>query len=242
MNILITGATSGIGRGLALSYIKEGHKVIAIGRNSHALAELALHGIYTIQLDLVDLSAVRGAFANLAADFPALDIAILNAGNCEYVDVHHFDAAMIKRVMDANVVSLANSIELVLPLLKQSTIKHLVGVVSMAAYLPLSRAEAYGASKAAANYMLESFAIDFKQDGISVSVVNPGFVKTPLTAKNDFPMPFALELDDAVRIIKQGIANKKVEIHFPYRLTILMKVFSLLPRVLWRKLGQKFKK
>ena len=55
-------------------------------------------------------------------------------------------------------------------------------------------------------------------------------------------MPFALELDDAVRIIKQGIANKKVEIHFPYRLTILMKVFSLLPRVLWRKLGQKFKK
>jgi short-subunit dehydrogenase len=242
MNILITGATSGIGQGLALSYVKEGHKVIAIGRNSSALSQLELHGIYTIQLDLVDLSAVRLAFVGLAKDFPVLDIAILNAGNCEYVDVHNFDAEMIKRVMDANVISLANSIELVLPLLRKSSIKHLVGVASMAAYLPLSRAEAYGASKAAANYMLEAFAIDLKADGISVSVVNPGFVKTPLTAKNDFPMPFALDLDDAVSIIRKGIENKKIEIHFPYRLTIFIKIFSLLPRALWRKLGQRFKK
>lgn len=242
MNILITGATSGIGNGLALSYVKDGHKVIAIGRNSQALARLSENGIYTLQLDLADLQAVRTAFINLAADFSVLDLAILNAGSCEYVDVHHFDAAMIKRVMDANVISLANSIELVLPILKQSSVKHLVGVASMAGYLPLSRAEAYGASKAAADYMLEAFAIDLKQDGILVSVVNPGFVKTPLTAKNDFPMPFALELDAAVQIIKKGIANKKVEIHFPYRLTWLIKILSLLPRGLWRKLGQKFKK
>lgn len=242
MNILITGATSGIGNGLALSYAREGHNVIAVGRNSNALSNLSKQGIYTIQLDLVDLDAVRAAFIKLATDFPVLDLAILNAGNCEYVDVHHFDAAMIKRVMDANVISLANSIEQVLPLLKKSSVKHLVGVASMAGYLPLSRAEAYGASKAAANYMLESFAIDLKEDGFIVSVVNPGFVKTPLTAKNDFPMPFALELDAAVQIIKKGIANKKVEIHFPYRLTLLIKVLSLLPRGVWRKLGQKFKK
>ncbi len=242
MNILITGATSGIGNCLALSYIKDGHKVIAIGRNAESLAKLSNSGIYTLQLDLVDLSAVRAVFVQLAIDFPVIDIAILNAGNCEYVDVHNFDAAMIKRVIDANVITLANSIELVLPLLRQSSIRHIVGVASMAGYLPLSRAQAYGASKAAADYMLEAFAIDLKQDGFMVSVVNPGFVKTPLTAKNDFPMPLALDLDDAVQIIKKGIANKKVEIHFPLRLTMVIKILSLLPRGLWRKLGQKFKK
>ena len=112
----------------------------------------------------------------------------------------------------------------------------------MAYYLPLSRAEAYGASKAAANYLLETLAIDLIPEKILVTVVNPGFVKTPLTAKNDFPMPFALEVDEAVRIIKNGILRKKSEIHFPYHLTLIIKFLSLLPRSWWRILGQKFKK
>jgi short-subunit dehydrogenase len=242
MNILITGATSGIGLLLAKSYLKDGHKVIAIGRNIAVLDELSKLGIYTVAIDLVDLELVREKFKAISADFECIDIAILNAGNCEYLDVQNFDASLIRRVFDANIISLANSIEAVLPLLRKSKVRHLVGVASMAGYLPLSRAEAYGASKAAANYMLETLAIDLVQDKILVSVVNPGFVKTPLTAKNDFPMPFALEVDAAVKIIKNGILRQKAEIHFPYRLTLIIKLLSLLPRSWWRILGQKFKK
>ena len=242
MDVLITGATSGIGRALALSYALDGHSVIAIGRNKDALNELSNNGIYTVQLDLVNLHEVQNQFKLLAQKFPSIDIAILNAGTCEYLDSKNFDAALVKRVVDANLISLANSIEGVLPLIRKSSTKHLVGVASMAGYLPLSRAEAYGASKAGADYLLETLAVDLKDENICVSVVNPGFVKTPLTAKNDFPMPFAVDVDTAVKYIKSGIEIRKAEIHFPYRLSFFIKLFGLLPRSWWRILAQKLKK
>lgn len=238
MNILITGASSGIGRGLAISYAAAGHNVIAIGRNKVALDELAILGISCLQLDLVDLDAVREQSAQLNLTLNNLDLAILNAGNCEYLDISSFDAALIKRVFDANVISFANSLELVLPLLRKAHNPHLVGVASIAGYLPLSRAEAYGASKAAIIYLLDTLAIDLAKEKILVTTVNPGFVKTPLTAKNDFPMPFAIDVSTATKIIQRGIAQKKIEIHFPYRLTFVIKLLGLLPRSWWRYLGK----
>lgn len=242
MKVLITGATSGIGLSLVKLYKSLNCEVIAVGRNTQVLSELAQLGIDTMTLDLLDLAACRNQIKLLEQKHSFIDLAILNAGNCEYVDCENFDAELVKRVFDANVITLANSIECVLPLLRKSTQAHLVGVASMANYVPLSRAEAYGASKSAVNYLLESLAIDLLPENIAVTVVNPGFVKTPLTAKNDFPMPFALEADEAAKIIHRGIVNKKNEIHFPYRLSIPMKIFALLPRGLWRKFAQKFKK
>lgn len=238
MNILITGASSGIGRGLAISYAAAGHNVIAIGRNKVALDELAILGISCLQLDLVNLDDVREQSAQLNLTLNNLDLAILNAGNCEYLDISSFDAALIKRVFDANVISFANSLELVLPLLRKAHNPHLVGVASIAGYLPLSRAEAYGASKAAIIYLLDTLAIDLAKEKILVTTVNPGFVKTPLTAKNDFPMPFAIDVSTATKIIQRGIAQKKIEIHFPYRLTFVIKLLGLLPRSWWRYLGK----
>lgn len=238
MNILITGATSGIGRGLAINYAAAGHNVIAIGRNKIALDELTALGITPIQLDLVNLDAVREQSTKLNITLEHLDLAILNAGNCEYLDVQAFDAALIKRVFDANIISFANSLELVLPLLRKSNTPHLVGVASIAGYLPLSRAEAYGASKDALIYFLDTLAIDLAKENILVTTVNPGFVKTPLTAKNDFPMPFAIDVGTATKIIQRGIEQKKIEIHFPYRLTLIIKLLGLLPRRLWRYLGK----
>lgn len=242
MKILITGATSGIGHELAKIYKQDNHEVIALGRNQEALKNLEKMGIETRQVDLSNLEATRETFKAIEVKHGHIDLAILNAGNCEYIDCKDFDAQLIKRVFDANVITLANSIEGVLPLLRKSKQPHLAGVASMAAYLPLSRAEAYGASKVAANYLLEALAIDLIDENITVSIINPGFVKTPLTDKNDFPMPFVLEVHDAAKIIVKGIAAKKIEIHFPLRLTIPMKLLSLFPRKLWRKIGQKFKK
>ena len=242
MKVLITGATSGIGLALAKLYKSHHHEVIGIGRNKQVLIALENEGIEVWQLDLVNLNCTRNTFQKLAEKHKLIDLAILNAGNCEYVDCKSFNAELIKRVFDANIITLANSIEGVLPLLRNSQKPHLAGVASMAGYLPLSRAEAYGASKVAANYLLETLAIDLKEENISVSVINPGFVKTPLTLKNDFPMPFALDVDCAAEIIFKGLAAKKSEIDFPLRLTIPMKFMSLMPRSWWRILGGKLKR
>ncbi|SHO43684.1 SDR family NAD(P)-dependent oxidoreductase [Desulfopila aestuarii] len=238
MKILITGATSGIGRQLALDYNADGHEVIAIGRNEEALAELDLLGMTSHQIDLTDRAQALDFFATLTV----VDLAILNAGTCEYVDLPEFDSAMVARVMRANVESMAISIEGVLPLLRQSSAPHLVGVGSSAAYLPLPRAEAYGASKAAVAYLIDTLRVDLARENIAVSLVSPGFVRTPLTDRNDFPMPMRIEVEEASRRIRKGIAERKKEIHFPKRFTLVMKLFGLLPRGLWLPIAKRMVK
>jgi short-subunit dehydrogenase len=235
MNILITGATSGIGRQLALDYQAAGHEVWAVGRSATALSELEKQGIHTGQVDLENREATLSWFAGL----DNLDLAILSAGNCEYIDLPVFDSALVARVMRANVESLANSIEGVLPALRKGRNPHLVGIGSSAAFLPLPRAEAYGASKAAVAYMLDTLRIGLAAEGIFVSHVAPGFVKTPLTDRNDFPMPCLVTVEQASRAIRKGIASGKKEIHFPKRFTGTMKLLSLLPRSVWLFLARK---
>jgi short-subunit dehydrogenase len=168
-----------------------------------------------------------------------LDLAILNAGTCEYIDLPDFDSALVSRVMRANVESLAISIEGVLPLLRLGNNPHLVGVGSSASYVPLPRAEAYGASKAAAAYMLETLRIDLARENITVSLVSPGFVKTPLTDRNDFPMPMRVSIEQACEAIRRGIAKRHLEIHFPKRFTLSLKALSLLPRRLWLAMAKR---
>ena len=235
MNILITGATSGIGRQLALDYQAAGHEVWALGRSPAALAELETLGMRTGQVDLENRAATLAWFAGLEK----LDLAILSAGNCEYIDLPAFDSALVARVMRANVESLAHSIEGVLPALRKGQQPHLVGIGSSAAYLPLPRAEAYGASKAAVAYLLDTLRIDLAAEGIRVSHVAPGFVKTPLTDRNDFPMPCLVTVEQASMAIRKGIAAGTKEIHFPKRFTGSMKLLSLLPRSLWLTLARK---
>ena len=234
MKIVITGATSGIGRQLAMDYHSEGHEVWALGRNQQALDELAACGLSIGQLDLTDRDAALAWFSGLES----VDLAILNAGTCEYIDLPDFDSALVQRVMRANVESTAISIEAVLPLLRKSEHAHLAVVGSSAAYLPLPRAEAYGASKAAIAYMVETLRIDLHPEKIAVSLVCPGFVKTPLTDLNDFPMPFRVSVQQASDHIRKGLMKKKAEIHFPKRFTSILKLLSLLPGPLWTIIGR----
>lgn len=234
MNILITGATSGIGRQLALDYAAEGNSVWGVGRNETALSQLEKEGVETIAADLTSPDSIT-KFQLI----PSLDLAILNAGSCEYVDLPDFDSKLVMRVMRTNVDSLAISIEAVLPLLRKSSRPLLAGVASSAAYAPLPRAEAYGASKAAASYMLHSLRIDLARENIDVSVIYPGFVETPLTNKNDFPMPMRITVEEASHAIRKGLASRKPEIHFPKRFTYLLKLISFFPHGLWCRLAQR---
>ena len=235
MRILITGATSGIGRQLALDYHRDNHQVWALGRNQKALDELSAEGLQAVRLDLEDRDMARDWFTTMTP----IDLAILNAGSCEYVDLPQFDSELVSRVMRTNVESMAVSIEGVLPLLRQGERPHLVAVGSSAAYLPLSRAEAYGASKAAIEYMIRTLRIDLYREKIDVSLVCPGFVKTPLTDRNEFSMPFRLSVEEASDRIRRGIEKRRLEIHFPKRFTFILKALSLIPEALWIRISQR---
>jgi short-subunit dehydrogenase len=235
MRILITGATSGIGRQLALDYHRDNHQVWALGRNQKALDELSAEGLQAVRIDLEDRDMARDWFTAMTP----IDLAILNAGSCEYVDLPQFDSELVSRVMRTNVESMAVSIEGVLPLLRQGERPHLVAVGSSAAYLPLSRAEAYGASKAAIEYMIRTLRIDLYREKIDVSLVCPGFVKTPLTDRNEFSMPFRLSVEEASDRIRRGIEKRRLEIHFPKRFTFILKALSLIPEALWIRISQR---
>lgn len=236
-NILITGASSGIGFEIAKLYHSYGYKVIAIARDLQKMEALAKIGIDVYSVDLNQIDSCKISFEQINEKYNHIDIAILSAGNCEYIDPQKFEAKLFERVFSANVFTMANTIEFILPMLRKSLNPHLVGIASLAYYIPFTRASAYGASKAAVNYMLDSLAIDLDSENILVTVVNPGFVKTPLTDKNNFNMPFMVDAKTSAHIIYQGIKKRKIEIHFPYKLSWIIKFISLLPRRWNRKVG-----
>lgn len=233
-NILITGVSSGIGYALAGSYLAQGHRVFGIARQLAPLAELEL--LYPGQClmfaaDLTQGDQMQGAIEFIAQKTSALDLVILNAGSCEYLDVRNWDSNLFQRVMAINFEANQRLIGLVLPLLRasQAADRRLVGISSMAVAAPFPRAQAYGASKAALEYLLASLRVDLAAESIAVTIVRPGFVKTPLTARNDFPMPFLIDPNAAAQRISQGIARGKHLVQFPHRLVWLIRCINLLP-------------
>lgn len=230
--VLITGATSGIGHQLAKDYALSGFKVWACGRNHESLASLEAfsNNIQTLQFDVTDLEQAKTALSDLT---PKPSIWIMNAGSCEYIDDGEIDAELFQRVLNVNVMGVVNCIEA-----SQSQIiqdDHLVIVGSIASEVALPRAEAYGASKAAINYLARSLALPMKQNGVDVSMVFPGFVETPLTDKNDFPMPMKVSVENASKRIRAGIHLRKENIYFPRRFTMFLRLIGALPYS-WQRL------
>lgn len=241
--IWLTGATSGIGRALAEYLLDQGHRVALSARDPEALSELAkaYPSALTLPLDVSDRQAVLAAGRRLEASFGALDLVILNAGTCEYLDARHFDVELVERVFAPNFFGAVYGIEAALPLLRAARAEGrqplLAATSSAAAYLPLPRAEAYGASKAALSHFLESLRLDLAGEGIDVSVIHPGFVKTPLTDRNDFAMPMRVTVDEAATAILDGLARRRLDIHFPRRFTLLVRLAGILPPGLRHRLG-----
>lgn len=235
--ILITGASSGIGRQLALDYAAEGHHVIACGRDLEKLQSLQAqyNAIEIKTFDMTDWQATQTALTAVSAD-----LVILVAGTCEYVNNGHIEAALFKRVLDTNILGPVNCLEILLPQLQAGAQLALVG--SMSAWFPFPRAEAYGASKAALAYLARSLSVSLTQAKIDVSLIEPGFVDTPLTKKNDFPMPTLISVEEASQYIRQGLAEKKTHITFPKRLVIALRFLSWFPFSLQKKMALKMLK
>ncbi|WP_265435758.1 SDR family NAD(P)-dependent oxidoreductase [Aeromonas media] len=231
--VLITGATSGIGRQLALDYRRAGWQVWGCGRDGERLQELGLHGITPLQFDARDSVAL----AEVAAGLPTLDLLILGAGNCEYMDIAEgFDSALFARVIETNLIATGHALAAFLPRLASGS--RLAIVSSSVSWLPLPRAEAYGASKAALDYLAHTLRLDLASKGIGVTLIRPGFVQTPLTAKNDFPMPCLVTVEEASRAIMGGLAAGRHQIHFPRRFIWLLRLLGALPTGLWLRLGR----
>jgi len=237
--IWLTGASSGLGRSLALQLASSGAIVIASARNQQALEELAAEqpNIRPLRCDITDPADCDSLPARLGEITNHLDQAILNAGTCEYLDFPDPDWAAVRRVMEVNFFGTVNCVRIALPLLRRSRDRRaqLVVVASQVTSAPFPRAEAYGASKAALQYFCDSLRIDLARERIDVSVVNPGFVDTPLTRRNDFAMPFLMGAERAAELIINRLKARPRRYAFPFRLSLLLALSKLFPG-LWQKL------
>ena len=161
-------------------------------------------------------------------------MAILCAGTCEYLDHGQVDAERVERVMTTNFQGPVNCLDVLQP--QPISGSRVVLVSSMAHWLPFPRAEAYGASKAALTWFANSLRLDWAPKGIAVTLVSPGFVDTPLTRKNDFPMPGQVSVEQAVKAIRRGLTNGKNHIVFPAGFGAALRVLAAMPSCLQRSL------
>jgi NAD(P)-dependent dehydrogenase (short-subunit alcohol dehydrogenase family) len=242
--IWLTGASSGIGLALAEQLLQEGHFVALTARTLKPLEDLDRRyprQVLLVPADLTDGQQVTAVGDRIAQIWGSLDTAILNAGTCEYIDSSNFDAALFERVVRTNLLASSYCVQEALLLLRSGRKPHLVGICSSVTFLPLTRSEAYGASKAGMRYLFESLRIDLAREGIDVTVVSPGFVDTPLTAKNDFAMPMRWSAQKAARHIAERLQrrHRPLEIAFPAPFIFLLRLLSILPVRLQLALGKR---
>lgn len=240
--VWLTGASSGIGAALAAVLLEQGHLLAVSARRSQPLETLATRyqdQILVLPGDLTDPHQVATICQQIDLHWGALDLVILNAGTCEYLEPGHFDPAVIERVIRTNLMGVSHCLAGALPLLRAGQRPHLVVMGSSVTWLALPRAGAYGASKAAVRYLVESLRIDLVREGIDVTLVSPGFVDTPLTRRNDFPMPQLWSAQRAARHLAQRLPRRPLEINFPGIFTLALRLLGAMPPRLRLILGQR---
>lgn len=233
--VLLTGASSGIGYSLAKSLPKENCSLALLSRSKSTLDELVTEikndgaKALSYKCDVGNLDEVKHAFERIKNDFGRIDIAILNAGVSHRADVKNYSVEIARNIFDVNVFGIINFIEQLIPDFIQRKEGMIVGVSSLAEARGFPKSGFYNASKSAASLMLESLRVELKPYNIKVLTVKPGFVRTPMTDKNDFQMPFLMDADKAAKIIIDGIKKEKHIIQFPLTTVIGSKIIKLLP-------------
>jgi len=248
MTIWITGASSGLGEELARQYAAAGHEVCVSARSRDALEQLAescrgeAGNIHVYPLDVTDPERVSECFSQLAAQVGVPDLSVLNAGTHTENPVKNFDREIYRRLLNINFMGIVNCLQAIVPVYTGRKQGHIAVVSSVAGYRGLPNASAYGASKAALINMCEALQPELAATGVKLQLVNPGFVRTPLTDLNEFDMPFLMEVDDAAARMIKGFASNRFEITFPRRFTWLLKFLRILPYSLYLRLTRKLVK
>lgn len=229
----VTGGGSGIGKALVLRLATAGWQVAISGRNLRSLQAVAAEApagrIETVPLDVTEAQTVRRVVEESVCRSAVPDLVVLNAGDYAPMPLDEFDAGLFEHLMRVNYLGVVNCLAAVMP--------HLLGMArgeilvngSLSGYRGLPNAAPYGASKAALINMCESLRPELRERGVALRVVNPGFVKTGLTDKNDFDMPALIDARQAAEYIFEALRQKSFEISFPWRFAMLMKLLRMLP-------------
>jgi short-subunit dehydrogenase len=237
----ITGAGKGIGRAVALAYAGHGWRVAASARTAADLAQLAADAkaanlpgeILAFPHDVADPAAVAQAYREIKQACGSVDHVVLNAGTHIFNEATAFSAKPFSILLGINFLGTLNGLEAILPDMLAAKRGRIGVVSSVAGYRGLPSASAYGATKAALINMCEALRLELDGSGVVLSVINPGFVRTPLTDKNPFPMPFLIEPEEAARQIYDGMQTDRFEIAFPWPFVMILKLLRILPYALY---------
>ena len=234
--IWITGGSTGIGKALAIKFANEGWNVAISARRENLLKEISetYKDIHYFPLDVTDKNKCNEVFNDIKNKFNEVDICFFSTGTWNPKKEKDIDVEQIEDVFKVNFFGTVNSIKAVEKYFKDKKSGIITIVSSIAGYRGLPNSTGYGPSKSALNNLTESLYFDFKRFGVRVCLVSPGFIKTPMTDKNDFKMPFLKTPEYAADKIYDGLINKNsFEIHFPKALTIILKILSFLPSKLY---------
>ena len=223
--IWITGASTGIGKALAVKFAQNGWNVAASARRENLLKELeeSNQNIYSFPLDVTDKEKCKEVFKKIEDKFKSVDISFFSTGTWDPKKEKEIDIEQIENVMKVNFFGTLNCIKSVEKYYRERKNGHISIVSSIAGYRGLPNSTGYGPSKSALNNLAESLFFDFKRYGVRVSLISPGFIKTPMTDKNDFKMPFLKTVEYAAEKIFEGLTKtKQFEIHFPKQLTLIL--------------------
>ncbi len=230
--VWIIGASSGIGAALAEALAARGAKLALSARREDRLKDLAarLGGeAFALALDITQLDSLRAADAELVSRWGGYDLVVLMAGDYKAMHAWEIDLAYVRQVLDINLGGFFNGLSVVVPRFLAARAGGIALVSSVAGYRGLPKSLVYGPSKAALINLAEALYLDLKPKGLDVYVINPGFVKTPMTEQNDFRMPALIEPEEAAREIVAGLEAGAFEIHFPKRFTRMLKALRHLP-------------
>ena len=243
--IWITGASSGIGKALALKFAKENWNVAISARRENILKEISEsnENIKSFPLDVTDKTKCKEVFEQIKNHYGNVDICFFSTGTWNPKKEKDIDVEQIENVFKVNFFGTVNSIKAVEEYFKNKNSGIITIVSSIAGYRGLPNSTGYGPSKSALNNLAESLYFDFGRHNVRVCLVSPGFIKTPMTDKNDFKMPFLKTSEFAADKIYDGLINQNnFEIHFPKQLTLTLKLFGLLPSKIYIYLVKKLTK
>lgn len=242
--VMITGASSGIGRGLALEIARRGAKLGLVARRVEVIEEVvreiesAKGTAVALPADVQAVDAVSAAADSLRASFGPIDVLIANAGIGPTRDAANFSAAEVSDVMNVNIIGASNSVAAVIPQMVARASGQLVAISSLAAYRGLPRSAAYCASKAAVSAFFESLRLDLGPRGIDVTIIHPGFIRTPLTGGRAAQMPYLMELDDAVGKMVRAIEKRRKQYSFPWQLATIVRAGMIMPIWMYDKISR----
>jgi short-subunit dehydrogenase len=232
---MITGASAGIGKGLALQIATRGGRLGLLARREDVLNEIVEEikkrngQALGVAADVRDSQAVRAAADRFRAELGPIDVLIANAGIGTSKHAAELHPEQVAEVININLIGAVNSVAAVLPEMVQRNSGQLVAISSLAGYRGLAKSAAYSASKAAMSSFFESVRIDLRRTNVKVTIIYPGFIKTALTAGREKKMPYLMELDDAVEKILIAIEKGKKSYAFPWQLATIVRSSLIMP-------------